>query len=62
MMTPVSAGNTSNGENNKNNGTPTIPEIMASQTQPRAANSSMAMLPPCTYMDQNSQSVFGIWG
>eukprot|EP00957_Ditylum_brightwellii_P093511 7121251-Ditylum_brightwellii.AAC.1 len=34
VMTPVSAGIT-NGENNQSGGTPTIHEMMASQTQPR---------------------------
>ena len=55
MMTPVPAGNNSNGENNQNGGTPTIREIMASQTQLRGVNSSMAMLPPGTYTDQNGR-------
>eukprot|EP00957_Ditylum_brightwellii_P102021 7776042-Ditylum_brightwellii.AAC.2 len=50
-MTPVSAG-ISNGENNQSCGAPTIHEIMASQTQPREVNSSMARLPTGIYMDQ----------
>eukprot|EP00957_Ditylum_brightwellii_P021976 1657549-Ditylum_brightwellii.AAC.1 len=43
-MTPFLAG-ISNGENNQCGETPTIHEIMASQTQPREFNSSMARLP-----------------
>eukprot|EP00957_Ditylum_brightwellii_P041258 3123611-Ditylum_brightwellii.AAC.1 len=52
MMTPVSADNTTNGENNQSYGTSMIHEITVSQTQPRGVNSSMAMLPPGTYTDQ----------
>eukprot|EP00957_Ditylum_brightwellii_P139261 10613723-Ditylum_brightwellii.AAC.1 len=50
-MTPVSAG-ISNGENNQSGGTPTICEIMASQTQPREVNLSMTRLSVGVYMDQ----------
>eukprot|EP00957_Ditylum_brightwellii_P075111 5707638-Ditylum_brightwellii.AAC.1 len=51
VMTLVSAG-ISDGENNQSGGTPMIREIMASQTQPREVNSSMARLPAGVYMDQ----------
>eukprot|EP00957_Ditylum_brightwellii_P120778 9212466-Ditylum_brightwellii.AAC.2 len=44
VMTPVSA-DISNGENNQCGGTPTIHEIMASQTQLREVNSSVTRLP-----------------
>eukprot|EP00957_Ditylum_brightwellii_P004375 331784-Ditylum_brightwellii.AAC.1 len=44
VMTPVSAG-IRNGKNNQSGGTPTIYEIMASQTQPKKVNSSMTKLP-----------------
>eukprot|EP00957_Ditylum_brightwellii_P078090 5936857-Ditylum_brightwellii.AAC.1 len=44
VMTPVSAG-IINEENNQSVGTPTICEILASQTQPRAVNSLMTRLP-----------------
>eukprot|EP00957_Ditylum_brightwellii_P083264 6331077-Ditylum_brightwellii.AAC.1 len=52
-MTLVSAG-ISNGENNQRGGTPTICEIMASQTQHREVNSSMTRLPAGVYTDQTS--------
>eukprot|EP00957_Ditylum_brightwellii_P043233 3276296-Ditylum_brightwellii.AAC.1 len=54
VMTPVSAG-ISNGENNQSGWTPTICEIMASQTQPRAVNSSMTRLPAGIYIDQTGR-------
>eukprot|EP00957_Ditylum_brightwellii_P176803 13467403-Ditylum_brightwellii.AAC.1 len=43
VMAPVSAG-ISNRENNQSGVTPTIHEIMASQTQPREVNLSMTEL------------------
>eukprot|EP00957_Ditylum_brightwellii_P191090 14549888-Ditylum_brightwellii.AAC.1 len=51
VMTLVSAS-ISNGENDQSGGTPTICEIMASQTKPREVNSSMTRLPAGVYMDQ----------
>eukprot|EP00957_Ditylum_brightwellii_P075079 5704760-Ditylum_brightwellii.AAC.1 len=50
-MTPVSAG-ISNGESNQSGGTPMIPEIIVSHTQPREVNSSMTRLPAGIYTDQ----------
>eukprot|EP00957_Ditylum_brightwellii_P021987 1658391-Ditylum_brightwellii.AAC.1 len=51
VMPPVLAG-ISNGENNQSGGTPTICEIMASQTQHREFNSSMTRLPAGVYTNQ----------
>eukprot|EP00957_Ditylum_brightwellii_P203821 15336374-Ditylum_brightwellii.AAC.1 len=51
VITPVSFG-ISNGVNNQSGGTPTICEIMASQTHTREINSLITRQPAGIYTDQ----------
>ena len=54
MMMPVQAGNSNYRESTHSGESPTIREIMKSQTKPKGVNSSMT-LPPGVYTDQNGR-------